>query len=363
MKMVFVNATSMTGGGALSILKQFLETLKQNGDGLNVYVFCDIEKKDYEGEHIHIINVNTNLKWRKRITWDLWGMKRWSVQNNINPDVVFSLQNTGIGGFSNTPQIVYLHQSIPFSREIKWKINRAERKYWFYRYIYKFMLRFSIPAHANIVVQTDWVREAVLQDFHWPDAQLHKYRPCITKIDSAKIQPFDMGEKIILFYPTSPPPFKNSNLLYRALAWIKENDSLEDIHLVLTLESDNETLKKLEEFRISEAVKFIGSVTYEEVVRWYATSHALLFPSLIETFGLPLLEAQQFGIPIIAVDLPYAREACSNYAGVKFLPKDNPEAWGKTIIDLRKKLPAKIPINVDGTNQWWDLIDWIKVLK
>ena len=49
-------------------------------------------------------------------------------------------------------------------------------------------------------------------------------------------------------------------------------------------------------------------VTFEEINDLYSVSRALIFPSLNESFGLPLLEAQYLGIPIIASELDYVRE-------------------------------------------------------
>jgi len=40
----------------------------------------------------------------------------------------------------------------------------------------------------------------------------------------------------------------------------------------------------------------------------YATSGALIYPSLFESFGLPLLEARQTGLPIIAAERDYVRD-------------------------------------------------------
>ena len=44
----------------------------------------------------------------------------------------------------------------------------------------------------------------------------------------------------------------------------------------------------------------------------------LLFPSYIETFGLPLLEAKTIGSPIIASDTPFSKEITSNYNNVNY---------------------------------------------
>ncbi len=61
----------------------------------------------------------------------------------------------------------------------------------------------------------------------------------------------------------------------------------------------------------------MGSVPREQVFEFYQNS-ILIFPSYLETFGLPLLEARLFNGPIIASDRPYAREILEGYSNADF---------------------------------------------
>jgi len=64
-------------------------------------------------------------------------------------------------------------------------------------------------------------------------------------------------------------------------------------------------------------IKFIGSLTREEVFDFYAKS-TLIFPSYIETVGLPLLEAKMHWTPIIASDSAFSHEILDGYDKVEF---------------------------------------------
>ena len=57
----------------------------------------------------------------------------------------------------------------------------------------------------------------------------------------------------------------------------------------------------------------------------------MLFPSLIEGYGLPLVEALQTGTPVIASDLPVFREIGGNIPDY-LDPLDGP-AWEQAILD------------------------------
>jgi alpha-1,2-rhamnosyltransferase len=58
------------------------------------------------------------------------------------------------------------------------------------------------------------------------------------------------------------------------------------------------------------------------LTRIYRRANALIFPSLIEGFGLPLVEAMKQGAPVIASDIPIFREIARD--GVTFVALDDP---------------------------------------
>ena len=67
------------------------------------------------------------------------------------------------------------------------------------------------------------------------------------------------------------------------------------------------SLLNREEIR-GDAVVELGNCTDVELIRHLAGARALLFPSLVEGYGLPLVEALRAGTPVIASDLPVFRE-------------------------------------------------------
>lgn len=83
--------------------------------------------------------------------------------------------------------------------------------------------------------------------------------------------------------------------------------------LVLTLgERDNALWEELEQKAINGKLKVenIGYVSKDCLYERYRSSTALIFPSLGESFGLPLIEASDHETPILASELDYVREIC-----------------------------------------------------
>jgi glycosyltransferase involved in cell wall biosynthesis len=75
----------------------------------------------------------------------------------------------------------------------------------------------------------------------------------------------------------------------------------------------------------------IGSCTDEELARHLTSARALLFPSFVEGYGLPLVEALELGVTVIASDLPVFREIGGNIP-VYLDPRDA-RAWEAAILD------------------------------
>lgn len=68
-----------------------------------------------------------------------------------------------------------------------------------------------------------------------------------------------------------------------------------------------------------------------EIDRIYAGCRALIFPSLMEGFGLPLVEARARGCPVIASDLPVFLELADE--GVTFFPRSSSAALAAAVKD------------------------------
>ena len=77
--------------------------------------------------------------------------------------------------------------------------------------------------------------------------------------------------------------------------------------------------------RAGAVVSELGSVSRPMLGALYRRATALVYPSLHEGFGIPLVEAMSYGLPIIASDRPCMPEVCGDAAAL--LPASAPLAW------------------------------------
>ena len=82
----------------------------------------------------------------------------------------------------------------------------------------------------------------------------------------------------------------------------------------------------------ANAVVQLGSVREEQLRTLYAGAIALMYPSLYEGFGLPLVEAMACGVPVIASHAASMPEVLGD-AGILLDPADR-QAWTNAIVDV-----------------------------
>ena len=113
------------------------------------------------------------------------------------------------------------------------------------------------------------------------------------------------------YYPALGYKHKNHINLFKALILL----SYENIFpkLILTLPRDNRRLISL----ISELnckynlqIVNLGHLSHHESIKLIQESSALIFPSLSESFGLPIFEAYYYKTPILAGELDFVRDIC-----------------------------------------------------
>lgn len=121
-------------------------------------------------------------------------------------------------------------------------------------------------------------------------------------------------ETVKFVYIADASIHKNHITLIRAWKLIKSTFKNIDIHLLLTLDSEGNNLwgKLNAEFDMeSLSVINLGQLPRDQVFCIYNECDALIFPSLNESFGLPLIEAAISNLDILASEKDFVRDVVS----------------------------------------------------
>ena len=305
--------------GAMTILKEFYSEVVSCHDQTHRWYFVVSAHVLEERENIKIIRVPWVKKsWLHRWFYDVFHAKKLIEQYDI--DLVFSMQNMPITG-ARCKQLVYLHQSLQFS-PIKYSFwKKEERTYWIRQNVICNLMKKSLAYADAIIVQTEWMKEATkgwLKNF---DKDIKVLPPNVNKntYNRRSIQ----RQPDLFIYPAADGIYKNHKLILEACKILKEENV--PYRVLFTMKPNESSLAiKLYSEVIDKGlnIEFTGLLSREQVMELYETA-TLLFPSYLETFGLPLLEARDCNDLILCSDMPFAHEILDGYENAYFFAIDD----------------------------------------
>ncbi len=141
--------------------------------------------------------------------------------------------------------------------------------------------------------------------------------------DTRILERFALQGKTILLTISRVEEKKNSHRVVEAFAQYKNTHPGDDVVLVFAggFGFGAEALRQFVKDRgLEKSVIFTDYVSDNEIVALLQAARAFVFPSLYEGFGMPVLEAMRYDVPVICSDIPSLREVAGD-AAVFFNPK------------------------------------------
>ncbi len=136
-----------------------------------------------------------------------------------------------------------------------------------------------------------------------------KFHPQVSGIIEEKY-----GFRNYLLYVGDLRPYKNLERSIEAFSLLR----LKDFKFIIIGKKDERFYpalqKKVDALFLRDKVIFMGYISDEDLPSFYSESTALVFPSLYEGFGLPLLEAMACGCPVITSNLSSLPEVSGDSA-------------------------------------------------
>lgn len=105
---------------------------------------------------------------------------------------------------------------------------------------------------------------------------------------------------------------ENKNIKRIINAFNMLNSKYPEVKLVVIGDLSATNFKKVETDSENKNIKFVGRIPDIELWRYYSESFCFLFPSLYEGFGIPVIEAQSCGTPVIASNISSLPEICGD---------------------------------------------------
>ncbi len=328
---ILVYDVAADSGGAATVLQSFYEEFCKDRD--NEYVFVLSVFRLETKPHIEVVNI----PWIKksplhRLYFDQVVAHRLVKKYRI--DQVLSLQNIELPR-AGVPQVVYEHNALPFV-EYRFKPWEALRP-WMTQQILGRMMKASIRRAKKVLVQTNWMKAEIARQCQIPENRIEVKFPAVEML---KTNPWRLDEKKpVFFYPANASAYKNHRTFLKACQYLQKA-GYKDYQVIWTVTGDEnkgmQAIKKeTEEWKLP--IAFRGPMSRRELFDLYASS-VLVFPSYVETIGLPLLEAKSAGGWILAADCLYARDCVGDYPRAAFFETFDSKTLGRMMRRWLKRI-------------------------
>ena len=336
---ILIHLTNVVGAGAVQLVQSLLPVLERVADGRIKSIFLpELGKLSQYQSYSSITETLIKHRFFPNPLSRLFELLS-TFHKNSEPNASLlvlgdiplrtSLQQTV---FVQTPNILK-------SRKILF--TRQELKFIFMRYIFKKNIKYA----NKFIVQTNFMFESLTEDY--PALKDKTYiinQPVPSWLLNSNLRRNCrslISDSLSLFYPAATYPHKNHKLLGEITTFDHVNWPISE--LILTVPSNKNPAPNL------SWISCVDMLSSNEVLNFYSKVDALLFLSIKESYGFPLIEAMYIGLPIICPDLPYARQLCGDVA-IYFDPKKI-ESLFSAVQTLKTKL----------SQNWWP--NWSRQLK
>lgn len=202
------------------------------------------------------------------------------------------------------------------------KENRVSFVPWIRHQVKLWRIR-SLRLAAHIIAVSAYTKQELMQKLSIPEAKItvipegveRIFCPTSARLVSQIRKKYDFP-KTFLLHVGSCAEYKNMEYLVRLFASLRKQYPA--LYLVKVGSAWTKDLQNLiDTMHVGDHIRTIPYVPREDLPRIYAAAVCLVHPSIVEGFGLTVLEAMACGCPVVVSDIPSHRELVGN-AGVFF---------------------------------------------
>ena len=327
---ILVDALSARDGGGVTYTSNILYHLAQI-DRVNKYVVLLSSK--YQKNLLQSMPTSLQILDTKLSATPL--IRRWLYEQHVVPqlisahqcDILFNVSE--IGSLRAPCPSVFVGGNFslftPLSEHPKWGP-------WFWMLRFQLIRRpfatLSLRRADGVAFVSETYRAHVVQHLKLGRARTrvvhHGVHPIFAMEDSGNgtsndILPLNIrGEHYILAVSTILPHKNYETLILGFAEFCRGGDGKIPSLVIAGGIGDQRLYSKLQNqvvhHGIQDRVHFLGVVRHDHLPDLYRNAHAFVFPSRLESFGMPLAEAMASGTPVLASNLPICREICGDAA-------------------------------------------------
>lgn len=334
-KTIVISAVNLNEAGTLTILRDCLGYLSAQAKDGHYRVVALVHKRELaDFPNIEYIETQWPKKrWVNRLWYEYVSMD--AISKELGEVYLwFSLHDT-TPNVRAERQAVYCHNPFPFYRW-KWREWFFTPKIVLFALFSKFIYQKNIKRNRYVVVQQQWIREAFVRMFSLDLKQIVVALPDPPALEEvSRYATTDHTYRFV--YAASPNSHKNFECLAAAAALLEQRGT-RGFQVSITVKGTENAYAQWLHKRWGDvaALDFVGFMDRKTLFGYYADADCLVFPSKVETWGLPITEFGAFNKPMLLADLPYAKETAAGFDRVAFFDPDQPEILADQMQKLMK---------------------------
>lgn len=360
-KTIVISGINMVEGGIFTILDNCLQKISEYNHDQHLKIFALVhDKSKFNYPNLDYIEFPKSKKyWFYRFYYEYFYFKKLSKK--LKPNIWLSLHDVS-PNVTAKKQFLYYHHPTTFYKA-NWNDWRFDYKVGVFSIFYKGLTQINLKKNNTIFVQQHWIKEAFEKHFNIQNIKVAL--PEFTEEKTTKNIDLE-SDKFHFFFPSYPRTFKNFELIFDAIEKLEPQIRAKiQVHLTTIKDNPNRFAKHLfEKYNHLKEVNFLPNLDRKDILKYYNSIDCLIFPSKLETWGLPISEAKSYQKPILASNLSYAREAVGNYEKVSFFNPDDAQELAKILTDFVNQTiqyEGNI-VTFDKTNEllnWFELFDFM----
>lgn len=317
-----VNASARTDGISYDA-RGFHQALKELGYGVTWYQCVDRGQDSPRAEQDRIVS-GLGLP---SVTIDMGINRLWVFPRRLQhvpQDIVFLMDPTLVNVARFHPRtVVRVHDLKPLT-----PYGDRAASTWMFRYAMprlREIRRLLVPCAATA---TELVEHGLSPDQIRVVPETHSlgFHPSHVETSLERIR--STGSLRVLYVATDRPP-KNLGFMIHLAQAAAQSPGRHRLEFTLLSRLRPETTSWVSKLNLPNLTTLSYARSVADV---YEANDVLLFPSLHEGFGRPVIEAMAFGLPVVASDIPQLREVVGNSAPL-FDP-GVPEVWMERLQQL-----------------------------